>query len=147
MVRKDTNIRGYDVRKGTVVFSNLMTAHRDRQLWETPDRFDPSRFSNAGDKARTPRPDGLLSFSVGRRTYPGENMAMVEMFLYLTTLLQQFHILPEDDKPIIMTPFGPSPELRDTKLRFVRRTHKSQKKTLPISTVVTRPACLSSFQQ
>lgn len=146
-VKEDTNINGYDVGKGTVVFSNLMTAHRDRQLWENPDKFDPSRFLNADDKAKTTRPDGLLSFSVGRRTCPGENMAMVEMFLYLTTLLQQFRILAEDDKPIIITPFGPSPELIDTKLRFVRRTHKLQKKTLPISTGVIQPVCLSSFQQ
>ncbi|XP_037507605.2 cytochrome P450 2C31 [Rhipicephalus sanguineus] len=123
-VEKDTNIGGYDVRKGTVISPNLMTAHRDHKLWENPDEFDPSRFLNPDGTARTTRPDGLLSFSFGRRACPGENMAMVEMYLYLTTLLQQFRILPEDDKPIIITPFGPSSELRDTKLRFVKRTHK-----------------------
>uniref|UniRef100_A0A131Z5N1 Cytochrome P450 n=1 Tax=Rhipicephalus appendiculatus TaxID=34631 RepID=A0A131Z5N1_RHIAP len=124
LVAKETKMDVYDIRKGAVVFLNLMTAHREKKLWKNPDEFDPSRFLNPDGTAQTTRPEGLLSFSVGRRTCPGENMALVEVFLYLTTLLQQFRILPEDDKQIIITPFGPSPELIDTKLRFVRRSVK-----------------------
>ncbi|XP_049521801.1 cytochrome P450 2J2-like [Dermacentor silvarum] len=122
-VAEDTKIGKYDIKKGTVVFPNLMTAHRDHNLWKNPEEFNPSRFLNPDGRAKTRRPDGLLSFSVGRRSCPGENMAMVEMFLYLTTLLHQFRILPESDKSIIITPFGPSPELLETKLRFLRRNH------------------------
>ncbi|XP_037505479.1 cytochrome P450 2J2 [Rhipicephalus sanguineus] len=64
-VEKDTNIGGYDVRKGTVISPNLMTAHRDHTLWKNPDEFDLSRFLNPDGTAKTTRPDGLLSFSVG----------------------------------------------------------------------------------
>ncbi|XP_075543418.1 cytochrome P450 2C20-like [Dermacentor variabilis] len=122
-VGADMKMGDYDVRKGTVVSPNLMTAHRDHKLWKNPDEFDPTRFLNPDGTATTKRPDGLLSFAVGRRICPGENMAMVEIFLYLTTLLHQFRILPENEKPVIITPFGPSPELRETKLRFLQRNH------------------------
>ncbi|XP_065289369.2 cytochrome P450 2H2-like isoform X2 [Dermacentor albipictus] len=122
-VGADTKMGDYDVRKGTVVSPNLMTAHRDHKLWKNPDEFDPTRFLNPDGTATTKRPDGLLSFAVGRRVCPGENMAMVEIFLYLTTLLHQFRILHENEKPVIITPFGPSPELRETKLRFLQRNH------------------------
>ncbi|XP_037569750.2 cytochrome P450 2C42 [Dermacentor silvarum] len=122
-VGKDTKMGDYYIKKGTVATPNLLTAHRDHKLWKNPEEFDPSRFLNPDGTATTKRPDGLLSFSVGRRSCPGENMAMVEMFLFLTTLLHQFRILPENEKPIIITPFGPSPELRDTKLRFILRKH------------------------
>ncbi|KAH7969679.1 cytochrome P450 2U1 [Rhipicephalus sanguineus] len=124
LVGNDMKMDDYDIRKDTVVFPNLMTVHRDPKLWKNPDEFDPSRFLNPDGTAKTTKPDGLVTFSIGRRSCPAENIALVEVFLYLTTLLQQFRILPEDDKPIIITPFGPSPELIDTRLRFFRRTEK-----------------------
>ncbi|KAH7952672.1 hypothetical protein HPB49_000308 [Dermacentor silvarum] len=75
------------------------------------------------EKIREAEKHNKNNYFTGRRSCPGENMAMVEIFLFLTTLLHQFRILPENEKPIIITPFGPSPELRDTKLRFILRKH------------------------
>ncbi|KAH7954671.1 hypothetical protein HPB49_020767 [Dermacentor silvarum] len=63
-VAEDTKIGKYDIKKGTVVFPNLMTAHRDHNLWKNPEEFNPSRFLNPDGRAKTRRPDGLLSFSV-----------------------------------------------------------------------------------
>ncbi|KAK8780487.1 hypothetical protein V5799_018173 [Amblyomma americanum] len=118
---EDTKFGEYQVRKGTMVFPNLLAVHRDPKLWTNPDKFDPSRFLKPDGTAQTTRPEGLLNFSVGRRMCPGEGMAMVEMFLVLTTLLHRFRILPEEGQTINIPPLGPSLELAETKLRFIPR--------------------------
>nr|XP_054930065.1 cytochrome P450 2J6-like isoform X3 [Dermacentor andersoni] len=120
-VGEDMKFENYDLPKDTVVFPNLMAVHRNTKLWKDPDTFDPSRFLRADGKTQTTRPGGLLTFSVGKRMCPGESMAMVQIFLFMTTLLHRFHILPVEGEKYDISPFGPSLELLDTKLRFVVR--------------------------
>ena len=55
------------------------------------------------------------SLIVGRRICPGESLARIELFLYLTTLVQRFEFLPpEGEGPppieaILATVNGPKP--------------------------------------
>ncbi|XP_054930062.2 cytochrome P450 2H2-like isoform X1 [Dermacentor andersoni] len=120
-VGENMKFENYDLPKDTVVFPNLLAIHRNTKLWKDPDTFDPSRFLRADGKTQTTRPGGLLTFSVGKRMCPGESMAMVQIFLFMTTLLHRFHILPVEGEKYDISPFGPSLELLDTKLRFVVR--------------------------
>ena len=42
----------------------------------------------------------LMPFGAGRRVCAGEAMARNRMFLFITTLLQRFHFLPDPDEPL-----------------------------------------------
>ncbi|KAK8756660.1 hypothetical protein V5799_000641 [Amblyomma americanum] len=46
------------------------------------------------------KPLAFLPFSVGRRACPGETLAVMEVFLYVTTTLQRYRVLPEEGRPI-----------------------------------------------
>ncbi|KAH9373419.1 hypothetical protein HPB48_009464 [Haemaphysalis longicornis] len=121
-VARDTTLGDYHVGKGTVVLPNVWAVHMNKDDWKDPETFDPSRFLKADGTAQTTKPERLLTFSFGRRNCPGEAMAIVEMFLYLTTLLQRFRVLPDEAGRVYdIVPCGPSPELLTAKLRFLVR--------------------------
>ncbi|KAL1433111.1 hypothetical protein MTO96_002076 [Rhipicephalus appendiculatus] len=69
--------------------------------------------------------DFLLSYLgvKGKRACPGETLGLMEVFLYVATLLQQFRVLPEDGTPISLEAKNVAISVaNDTqKLRFVRR--------------------------
>ncbi|XP_077520062.1 cytochrome P450 2H2-like [Amblyomma americanum] len=120
-VARDKKFRDYLVVEGTMVLPNLLAVHRDPKQWKNPDTFDPSRFLKPDGTAQTASPKGMLTFSVGKRMCPEEGMAMVQMFVLLTTLLHRFRILPEEGDTIEIPPLGTSLELSEKKLRFIPR--------------------------
>lgn len=122
---EDTRIRGFSVRKGTVVIANLWAVHMNPELWTKPDEFDPTRFMDMEGGGLLAKPEYLIPFSIGKRMCPGETLATVEIFLYLTSLLQNFRVLPEDGHSVCLdtdtTSFNiPKPQ----KLRFLPRHQK-----------------------
>lgn len=119
---KDLHIRGYLVPKGTAVIPNMWAVYMDPRLWKEPQMFDPTRFLSEEPRQLVAKPPQLLPFSIGKRKCPGESMATVETFIFLTSLLHKFHILPEEGKTINMKPktiffCTPVPQ----KLRFIPR--------------------------
>ncbi|XP_071485172.1 cytochrome P450 2U1-like [Diadema antillarum] len=99
---KDTVLGGYDIPKGTVVLPNLWAVHHDPDLWENPDQFNPERFLDKETNQVRQR-DELIPFSTGRRKCIGEQLARVELFLFLTHILHQFHLrIPEGSTPPTM---------------------------------------------
>ncbi|XP_042145607.1 cytochrome P450 2C28 [Ixodes scapularis] len=119
---EDTFFGEYFIPKGTIVMANFRAVHSNPKLWKNPERFDPTRFLTEGGAHLAPKPDYLIPFSVGKRMCPGETLTTVEIFLYLTSLLQRFDILPEEGKAINLAPVSvtfniPFPQ----KLRFVPR--------------------------
>ncbi|XP_072033785.1 cytochrome P450 2U1-like [Amphiura filiformis] len=84
-VSEDTTIGPYNVPKGATVVPNIWAIHHDPQVWKDPDEFRPERFINSRDKV----PE-VIPFSVGRRSCPGEALAHVMVFIFLTHLLHQF---------------------------------------------------------
>ncbi|XP_035675180.1 cytochrome P450 2U1-like [Branchiostoma floridae] len=89
-----TSLQGYDIPAHTQVWVNLWSVHMDPAYWSQPDTFDPGRFLD--DNGRVQVPESFMPFSTGRRICLGEQLAKMELFLFLTSLLQKFTFkLPE----------------------------------------------------
>uniref|UniRef100_A0A023GN25 Putative cytochrome p450 cyp2 subfamily protein n=1 Tax=Amblyomma triste TaxID=251400 RepID=A0A023GN25_AMBTT len=97
---RDTTIGGYDIPAGTLVVPNLSTLHNDPEHWPNPSQFDATRFLNADGTEVDEKSLAYMPFSIGRRACPGETLALMEIFLYVTTMLQKFRVLPEEGKTI-----------------------------------------------
>lgn len=97
---RDTVIGGYHVPAGTIVVPNFWALHNDPEHWPNPSQYDPARFLNAEGKELGRRPEAFVSFSLGRRACPGESLALMEIFLYVSTVLQNFRVLPEEGKTL-----------------------------------------------
>ncbi|KAM7311656.1 putative cytochrome P450 [Ixodes scapularis] len=98
--REDTFFDDYFIPKDTVVLANLLAVHRDPELWERPDEFDPTRFLKKDGTGLVKKPEHLIAFSVGKRMCPAEALTTVEIFLYLTTFLQKFRVLPAEGQQL-----------------------------------------------
>ncbi|XP_059197505.1 cytochrome P450 2U1 [Centropristis striata] len=98
MVSETTVFRGYTIPKGTVIVPNLWSVHRDPTQWDDPDSFNPARFlDNEGNVLRK---ECFIPFGIGRRVCMGEQLAKMELFLTVTSLLQAFRFrLPEGAAP------------------------------------------------
>ncbi|XP_077520113.1 cytochrome P450 2A3-like [Amblyomma americanum] len=95
---EDTFFGEYFIPKGTTVSPNVWAVHNDPTLWKEPSKFDPSRFLREDGSLIQPKPEYLIPFSIGKRMCPGEILASVEIFLYITCLLQKCIILPDEEK-------------------------------------------------
>ncbi|PVD23444.1 hypothetical protein C0Q70_16713 [Pomacea canaliculata] len=101
--QKATEIGGYHIPKGTLLFANQWQCSRS-DVWEKADSFLPERFLDEKGRllsADHPTRRNLLPFGVGKRTCPGETFARSRLFLFVTTLLQRFDFLPPSDGRVI----------------------------------------------
>ncbi|XP_033744192.1 cytochrome P450 2C25-like [Pecten maximus] len=96
-VKKDVTFKGYTIRREDLVVHNLESALFDESLFEDPRTFNPDRFIGEDGKLNG-KEHTVLAFSLGRRVCFGESLARMEVFLFLTSLLQRFKLLPEDEK-------------------------------------------------
>ncbi|XP_037530225.1 cytochrome P450 2J2-like [Nematolebias whitei] len=92
MASKDTMLGGYFIPKGTSITTIIASVLFDKNEWETPDVFNPEHFLDLDGKFL--KKDAFLPFSAGKRVCLGENLAKMELFLFFTTLLQRFNIIP-----------------------------------------------------
>ncbi|XP_060098779.1 cytochrome P450 2J4-like isoform X1 [Heteronotia binoei] len=100
---KDTMIRQFPVKKGSVIFSNMASSLYDPKEWETPRQFNPSHFLDK-DGNFTCR-DAFIPFSIGHRVCLGEHMARTELFVFFSSLLRTFNFrLPDGVKEVSIEP-------------------------------------------
>ncbi|XP_043574703.1 cytochrome P450 2J6-like isoform X1 [Chiloscyllium plagiosum] len=93
---RDTEVMGYTIPKGTTIIPNLSSALFDENVWSTPHQFNPGHFLNS--EGSFVRPEAFIPFSAGRRVCLGEQLAKTELFLFFTSMLQQFTFhLPENE--------------------------------------------------
>ncbi|NXX99810.1 CP1A5 protein, partial [Centropus bengalensis] len=102
---RDTVLNGYYIPKDRCVFVNQWQANHDEKLWKDPLTFNPERFLNA-ERTEVNKVDGekVLVFGLGKRRCIGENIARWQVFLFLSTLLQQLEFSVRDGKKVDMTP-------------------------------------------
>ncbi|XP_058043386.1 cytochrome P450 2J2-like [Ahaetulla prasina] len=110
---KDVKMRGYYIPKGTVIVPDLLSVLHDPEQWETPKEFNPNHFLDKDGKF-TEREE-FLPFGIGQRACVGEQLARIEIFIFLTSLLRAFSFqLPEgvkelNEAPIVKTSMHPHP--------------------------------------
>ncbi|KAM7376844.1 hypothetical protein PAMA_013555 [Pampus argenteus] len=94
----DSSIGGHSVRRGTRVLVNMWSIHHDPQHWDKPDLFSPDRYlDNQGQRVT---PSCFLPFGAGPRVCVGESLARLELFLFLSSLLQRMSFrLPDGSSP------------------------------------------------
>lgn len=98
MASETIEFRGYTIPKGTVIVPNLWSVHRDPTVWDDPDSFNPTRFLD--DEGHLLRKEYFIPFGIGRRVCMGEQLAKMELFLTVSSLLQAFKFrLPEGTPP------------------------------------------------
>nr|QWK52309.1 cytochrome P450 81F1 [Isatis tinctoria] len=88
MPTEDMKVGGYDVPRDTIVIVNAWAIHRDPELWDKPEKFNPDRFDNGhGSDYYAYK---LMPFGNGRRVCPGAGLGRRIVTLALGSLIQCF---------------------------------------------------------
>lgn len=105
--KTELTVCGYTLPPGTVVLICPYATHHRADLWPQPERFDPDRFTPAGEAGRSRY--AYLPFSAGPRTCIGNHFALMEGALVLATLLQRadFELLGGEVKPVSLGTLRP----------------------------------------
>jgi cytochrome P450 len=100
---RDISIGGFQIRKGEIVLIAPWLLHRDPRLFEDPPRFDPDRFL-PDREAALPR-FAYIPFGGGKRICIGNQFALMEGQIILSTIAQHVSMELISQRPIELQPF------------------------------------------
>ncbi|KAM9223939.1 cytochrome P450 1A5-like [Leptosomus discolor] len=127
---RDTVLNGYYIPKDRCVFVNQWQVNHDEKLWKDPLTFNPERFLNdEGTEVNKVDGEKVLVFGLGKRKCIGEPIARWQVFLFLSTLLQQLEFSVCDGKKVDMTP------LYGLSLKHKRCEHFQVKQRFPMKSM------------
>ncbi|KAL2536666.1 Ent-kaurenoic acid oxidase 1 [Forsythia ovata] len=85
--KKDVNISGYTIPQGWKVLVWFRSVHYDSETYIEPKNFDPSRWDGFTPKAGT-----FLPFGGGSRMCPGNDLAKLEIAIFLHYFLLDYKL-------------------------------------------------------
>ncbi|RXG56321.1 cytochrome P450 2L1 [Armadillidium vulgare] len=102
-VLEDTKLGGYIIPKESIILTTTESFHFNPNYFESPEEFRPERFLTAEGKFSAPR-EGFFPFGIGKRQCLGESLARMELFIFLTSLAQNFSFSSPPGKNIDLIP-------------------------------------------
>lgn len=88
----DTTLNGCFIPRKTCTFINMYQVNHDETIWDDPALFRPERFLNEKKELNKSLVDKVLIFGMGIRKCLGEDVARNEIFIFITTVLQQLKL-------------------------------------------------------
>ncbi|CAJ0921903.1 unnamed protein product [Ranitomeya imitator] len=98
----DVGKRMMEKKKGASVIALLHSALRDKDYFEKPYEFYPEHFLDSNGNFK--KNEAFIPFSIGKRSCAGEILAKMEIFLFFTSLLQNFTFHPPPGAKLDLTP-------------------------------------------
>jgi len=103
----DTKINGFNVPSNIEVIYNNYSINHDERVFPEPFKFQPSRWIDEQGQIRQDLTQKFFPFGIGKRACVGKNLAKMEIFLTLATIVQRIEILQPDQS----TPKNLLPEI------------------------------------
>ena len=129
----DDEIGGYLFPAGSDVLVAPWVTHRHPAFWESPEMFDPSRFTPEQEKTR--HRYAWFPFGGGPRACIGQHFSMLESTIALAGLVQNFRFTATGDDPdytnhITLRPTTPVTVLVEPRdMRRVTTRHRAARKS------------------
>jgi pentalenene oxygenase len=100
----DTELGGCQIPAGTTLVYSAYLLHHRADIFADPDRFDPDRWNDT----KPPR-GGFVPFGNGPRKCIGDNIAMTQAILMLSSIISRWQVTPvaENIRPVprlVLTP-------------------------------------------
>ncbi|NXO29028.1 CP3A9 protein, partial [Cisticola juncidis] len=120
--KRDVEINGVTIPKGTVVTIPPYVLHRDPDYWPNPEEFRPERFSKENKESLDQYT--YLPFGAGPRNCIGMRFALLTLKVAITSLLQHFtfQTCKETQIPIKLSSVGLLTPEKPIILKLVPRT-------------------------
>jgi len=87
---EDFQCERYLIPAGTTFIVSSYTVHRDPAVYSKPEHFIPERFEPTASMNRNPF--AFIPFSAGPRNCIGQRFAMMELKIFLATILRRYEI-------------------------------------------------------
>ncbi|XP_039250594.2 cytochrome P450 2U1-like isoform X2 [Styela clava] len=86
----EITVQGFKIPPNTTILANFWGSQRDPKIVTDPNKFLPERFIDSN--GRFVNNDHLLPFGIGSRQCIGEQIARMQLFMFLTNIVQKFQI-------------------------------------------------------
>nr|XP_060618179.1 cytochrome P450 1A4-like [Anolis sagrei ordinatus]XP_060618180.1 cytochrome P450 1A4-like [Anolis sagrei ordinatus] len=120
---RDAVLNGYYIPQSTCIFINMYQVNHDEAVWEDPYSFKPERFLNESGELNKSLVEKVLIFGMGIRKCLGEELARNEVFVIITTILQQLRLEKPPEDQLDLTPvYGLTMSPKPYRLQAALRT-------------------------